>query len=74
MKIMCPFNTLKMSSHTFYLLALPEKSFFFGANSCKLAKKINNQNNKEKRKKFDDFEKKKSPQLGTQREETLHFV
>jgi hypothetical protein len=28
-----------------------------------------------KRKKFDDFEKnKKSPQLGTQREETLHFV
>jgi hypothetical protein len=56
------------------LLALPKKKIVFVANSCKLAK-INNQKTKEKRKKFDDFEKnKKSPQLGTQREETLHFV
>jgi hypothetical protein len=28
MKIMCPLNTLKMSSHTLYLLALPEKNVF----------------------------------------------
>jgi hypothetical protein len=29
---------------------------------------------KKKEKKIDDFEKKNSPQLGIQREETLHFV
>jgi len=62
---MWPLNTLKMSSHTLYLLALPEKKKIV-ANSCKLGK-INNQKTKEKR-------EKNSPQLGIQREETLHFV
>ncbi len=54
MKIMCPLNILKMSSHTSCLLALPKEKNGFVENSCKLAK-INNQKTKEKRKKIDDF-------------------
>lgn len=57
MKIMCPLNTLKMFSHTLYLLALPGKEKKNLWQILANWQKIIIRKPKKKEKKFDDFEK-----------------